>query len=284
MTLFEIVNGVLDELYDQGKKELGDKLDEEIIKQLTYLSSSYQKLSDASRTPINYSSPATRFAYVYKYVAAHGDYLVQTMENVSKLLNGPIFHTDSTSVACIGGGPGSEIIGVLKYLEESKEESVRRILFYLLDKEQAWSDTWTDIREKIEGFDVSWMFQQLDITNSSSWKYTKKFLNADVFVMSYFYSEVQGLGVVVNESIKSIFEDAKSGAFFIYIDNGCDQFNDEYDSLYSKESFKLIYQRTNEYITPRPSEQVSILDKYREKFNQHSKLKGKISIRVIRKI
>ncbi|ARU29070.1 hypothetical protein [Cellvibrio sp. PSBB006] len=284
MTLFEIVNGVLTDLYKQGEKELGEKLDEEIINQLNYLSNSYRELADSSRAPIDYSSPVTRFAYVYKYVATHGDYLVQVMERVNSLLRGPIFNKERVSVACIGGGPGSEIIGVLKYLEESEEERVGEILFHLLDKEQAWSDTWTDIRQQIEGFDVNFVFQNLDITNTTTWKYVRKFLNADLFIMSYFYSEVQGLGDVVNTSIKSILNDAKSGSLFIYIDNGSDYFNEKFDSLYDESEFEVIFERTNDWFTPRLSEQVDILKKYKEKFNQNAKLKGKLSIRAIRKL
>ena len=46
---------------------------------MRYLAASYASLSDKNRAPVDYKDPATRFAYVYKYVAAHGDYLVQIM-------------------------------------------------------------------------------------------------------------------------------------------------------------------------------------------------------------
>ena len=42
------------------------------------------------------------------------------------------------NVTCVGGGPGSDTIGVLKYLDEhKKQEGIDKITCYLLDKEQA---------------------------------------------------------------------------------------------------------------------------------------------------
>ena len=84
MTLFELVKIALDELYSQGKKQHKGKLDDEIKAQLKYLSSSFGELDLAERKPISYRDPATRFAYVYKYVASHGDYIVQVLEYCGK--------------------------------------------------------------------------------------------------------------------------------------------------------------------------------------------------------
>ncbi len=80
MTIFELVKLALDELYEEAKEEFGAQSDAEIKNKLSYLSDSYNRLGQASRKVVNYKDPATRFAYVYKYVSAHADYLVQVME------------------------------------------------------------------------------------------------------------------------------------------------------------------------------------------------------------
>ena len=125
MTIFELVKITLDELYKQGQAVHGDKLDTEIKIRMQYLSQSYGQLSSTDREPVDYKDPSTRFAYVFKYVASHGDYVVQVLEALSKELDGPIFDPGKIRVSCIGGGPGSDIIAILKYLDEGSPGSIR---------------------------------------------------------------------------------------------------------------------------------------------------------------
>ena len=122
MTLFELVKLALDDLYEQATAEYGDKVDAEIADRINYLSASYSKLTAQNREPIDYKSPATRFAYVYKYVATHGDYVVQAMMHLAKANGGAIFPEGAARISCIGGGPGSEIVAALKYLSENKHK------------------------------------------------------------------------------------------------------------------------------------------------------------------
>ena len=68
MTIFELVKIALDELGEQGLKQYGTGLDDQVKKRLVYLRTSYDNLRDEKRTPVDYKDPATRFAYVYRYV------------------------------------------------------------------------------------------------------------------------------------------------------------------------------------------------------------------------
>jgi hypothetical protein len=114
MTIFELVKLALDELYAEAQQSYGGKVDEAIRNRIAYLSASYGSLATAGRQPVDYKDPATRFAYVFKYVAAHGDYLVQGLKTLRAKLGGNIFSGENARVTCVGGGPGSDIIGVLK--------------------------------------------------------------------------------------------------------------------------------------------------------------------------
>ena len=110
MTLFELVKVTLDGLYKEAVAAYGANTDEKIKAKFTYLKESYPLLKDASRVPISYKDPATRFAYVYSYVATHGDYVVQLLRLAADALNGPVFPSGTARVSCIGGGPGSDIL------------------------------------------------------------------------------------------------------------------------------------------------------------------------------
>lgn len=287
MTIFELVKIALDELYAEGKHVYGEKLDVEIKKQMDYLATSYGSLNKSNREPVDYSDPATRFAYVYKYVAAHGDYVVQVLKLLKDKRGGSIFSSENLRVTCIGGGPGSDIIAVLKYLTDFQHcEPVKKVTCYLLDKEQAWADTWTELEDSLKcEVRVNANFQPLDVTNPASWKSQQKFLQADLFTMSYFVSEVSGLDKdgTVSKFWKTLFDGAKVGALFLYDDNGHQDFNSYFDDKWKEAGLSCILSKDNTRWTPSYSEQASELGDYLQKFGQQPKLRAYLSYRVLEK-
>jgi Putative SAM-dependent methyltransferase len=286
MTLFELVKVTLDELYKEAIKQYGGQADAEIKAKFAYLSDSYGKLSDPARAPISYKDPATRFAYVYRYVASHGDYVVQLLKRAASALGGSVFPKGTARVSCIGGGPGSDILAILKYLDDYKaQESVNKLVVYLLDKEQAWADTWTELDDKLDaGVKLNTNFQQLDVLKPD-WTSQRKFLDADVFTLSYFASEVYSLDGKgeVSEFWQTLFEEAKPGALFCYDDNGTDDFNAYFDGQWQKAGLTQIDAGSNVSWTPRYTERADVLDGYKAKFSAWPKLKGYLSYRVIQK-
>ena len=287
MTIFELVKLALDELYEEGNEEYGTELDSTIKSRMTYLTNSYRDLNASDRKPVDYRDPATRFAYVFKYVAAHGDYLVQALEAIRHELGGKILEGDTLRLSCIGGGPGSDVIGILKYLADYTDEPTEKLMCYLLDGEQAWADTWTEIGESLASkLAVNVNFQKLDVTDPGSWSAQKKFLKADLFTLSYFVSEVRSLDTgKITAFWKKLFDEANVGAMFVYVDNGHESFNEYFDAQWKdRKDLKCILADDNSWKTPRFSEQASELGIYKAKFVQSPKLKSLLSFRVLRKI
>ncbi|MGC4244004.1 MAG: hypothetical protein QM686_17460 [Herbaspirillum sp.] len=287
MTIFELVKIALDELYGESQKVFGSEVDQEIKLRIDYLAASYRNLNSSTRIPIDYNDPATRFAYVFKYVAAHGDYVVQVMEELRGKFGGKIFSEDTLRISCVGGGPGSEIIAALKYLDTYKaSEPVKKIICYLLDKEQAWADTWTELDESLKSnLTVNVNFQPLDVTDVSSWQAQTRFLQADLFTMSYFVSEVMSLdgSGKVSQFWEKLFANAKQGALFLYVDNGNDGFNHYFDERWKNAKLECVLKESNVRMTPRSQEQASELQMYRDKFGQSPKIQAILSYRVLRK-
>ena len=285
MTIFELVKIALDELYEDGGEDYGGGLDAAIKKRMTYLKTSYGSLNSPARIPVDYKDPATRFAYVYKYVAAHGDYIVQILENLRSELGSNIFQQETLNVTCVGGGPGSDIIGILKYFDEY-QEPVSKIACQLLDKQQAWADTWSDLGLSLNSsLYVNSNFQRLDVTDPDSWQYQKKFLRADLFTMSYFVSEVMSLDQsgVVTEFWKTLFEKARPGSLFLYDDNGHTDFTSYFDKLWKAANLECLLAADNKRLLPRFSEQSSELGVYLTKFGQNPKIQSQITYRVLKK-
>lgn len=288
MTIFELVKIALDELYKDAQAEYGKDVDKIISERLDYLSDAYKGLIKDDHEPIDYSDPAVRFAYVFRYVAAHGDYIVQLLKAFWSENKGPIFPAPTARVTCVGGGPGSDVIAVLKYLADfGKHEKVEKIICYLLDGEQGWADAWSEFDESLTS-DVAFspIFQKLDVSDLDSWQAQKKFLQADVFTLSYFVSEVisQDDNGDVSKFWMKLFQEAKSGSLFFYIDNGHDTFNEYIDKLAADGGLKTLISADNRRFTPSYSEQASELAEYRKKFfDKNPKLQAYLSYRVFRK-
>ncbi len=287
VTIFELVKVTLDELYTQGLKQYGENLDTAILHRMFYLSDSYRQLRNPARKPVDYKDTATRFAYVYKYVAAHGDYLIQVMQRLLWRVGSTLFTDKIARVTCVGGGPGTDIIAVLKYLDEhNKEKKVEEVICYLLDKEQAWSDTWAELTASLPlPLPLNRYFRYLDVTDLASWKCQQKFLQADLFTMSYFVSEVCYLKTHgdISKFWSTLFQGAKPGALFVYIDNGHKNYGSYFDAQWQAAGLTCLICEDQLRWRPRNSEEASEVDIYRQKFRESPKLNGFLSYRVLRK-
>ena len=288
MTIFELVKIALDELYTEAVKDYGNETDAQISRQIVCLQKTLRNLNKGEPNPTTYKDPTVRFAYVFKYVTSHADYVVQILQKFQQKLNGSIFEKESIRVSCIGGGPGSDLIGLLKYLDEKdKLEPVGKITCYLLDREQAWADTWTELGDTLDSrLNLHVNFQPLDVTMPESWSQQKKFLQADLFTMSYFLSEVYALDSNgrVTAFFRDMFDQAKPGALFLYDDNGHQEFNNYFDSLFDPSLCESVISETNTKLTPRYSEEQKTLGIYLEKFSQSPKLGSQVSYLVVRKL
>jgi hypothetical protein len=219
------------------------------------------------------------------YVACHGDYLVQILE---KLVNGrePIFRHNNLCVSCLGSGPGSDIVAVLKFLDEHDEEPTKNVTCYSFDKEEAWKDTRGKILKSMQTTKVLKPRRRIwDITKLDSWKDRPEFPQTDLFTMSYFVSEVyslDGLGLV-GKFWGELFRRTKPGALFLNNDNSFKRLDSYFDKQWKEAGIKCLVSDECE-LTPRPSEEKSVLDEYRKKFNEiYPKLRSKVSYRVLRK-
>jgi hypothetical protein len=287
VTIFELVKIVLDELYQESTRYYGAQVDTVILDRMKYLAASYTQLTSATRAPVNYADPATRFAYVYKYVTAHADYIVQVMSTFKSSINGPVFKNKDLQISCIGGGPGSDLIGILKYLDnQSQSELVSSLTAYMLDKQQAWADTWVAVNQKL-GINVNFTsaYQIFDVTDPNSWQFQQRFLGADLFTLSYFVSEIIDLDKngEANHFWNTLLGGAKSGAYILYSDNGHTDFTNYFDSRWQAAGWQCVLSADNFYITPSASEQANELADYKAKFGQMPKLKSQLTYRIIQK-
>ena len=272
MNCFQIIKSILDEEYNQIPGNEVEK-DEQIEARLNALSNSYAQLSEGNT--ISYRDPITRFAYIYRYVTSHANLVCTLLEKNSELNS--IFDKERVKVACIGGGPGSDFLGILKYLMTNQKKP--DIKFQICDREKAWAESWSDVDDKVERtFKTSTSYLPLDVTIPDDWKDHRKYFQSDLFTMIYFMSEVVRLREQANEYFVHLFSNAKPGSLFLFVDNNNPKFYDWFDELAETHNIDIIKSKEDSITVPFEEEK-SDLGKYLDKFNS-PKLTANIAYRI----
>ncbi|MCC5668744.1 hypothetical protein LC653_34065 [Nostoc sp. CHAB 5784] len=277
MNCFQIIKSVLDEAYNQIPGDDSEK-DGVIIEALNYLSEGYIQLLGKSQS-IDYKDTITRFAYIYKYVSSHANLVCGIITQSNDLAK--VFDAQQKiNIACIGGGPGSDFLGILKYLmSKGKTPSVK---FQLCDKEKNWAESWSDVDDKVDPkFRISTSYLPLDVTKPDEWKPHTKYFTSDIFTMIYFMSEIFTLRDSADEYFTNLFSQAKPGALFLFVDNNHTSFYGWFDELAKAHNIKI--KDSNQYTMFLPSdEDKSDLGIYFQKFQSYSypKIKANIAYRV----
>lgn len=130
MLCFELVKKVLDELYAQIPGDENTK-DAAITAKLSSLRSDYGRLGTKTPThgSIDYENPVTRFAYIYCYVTSHSN-IVYSLIHQSPALQA-CFDAERLHVTCVGGGPGSDLVGILKYMINANKKPTLTCSLYV---------------------------------------------------------------------------------------------------------------------------------------------------------
>lgn len=266
MNCFQIIKSVLDEAYSQIPGDEVSK-DNDIKEAIKYLRKEYTNLLNSNN--ITYSDPITRFAYIYTYVTSHAN-LVCTLIERNYLL-GKLFDNPKVNVACIGGGPGSDFLGILKYLMTNKKSPT--VKFQLCDKEKTWAESWCDVDDKIDpNFRISTSYLPLNVTDPDDWKAHNKYFQSDLFTMIYFMSEIYTLKELANEYFANLFSQAKVGSLFLFVDNNNPNFYDWFDELALKHNINIINSTSGQISLPY-HEDKNDLEIYFEKFQDIGKPK-----------
>jgi SAM-dependent methyltransferase len=183
-------------------------------------------------------------------------------------------------VSCIGGGPGSDFLGILKYCLTTKKKV--ELKCQIMDRDPAWSESWSDVDDKVEStFRISTSYQPIDVADSASWGKFSKHFQADIFTLIYFVSEVYAVADEANDYFATLLDQMKPGATLLYVDNNDSRFTEWFDRLVKKA--KLTVLKDGVGVEKMPwDEDKSDLEPYFSKFGT-PKLNADIAYRIVRK-
>jgi hypothetical protein len=280
MKCFQLIRSVLDEAYAEIPGSDDDK-DAAIKKEMARLTKDYAKLLE--KGCIDYSDPARRFAYLFTYTTSHANIVYQLIAS-SKVLKGVFDKTDLT-ISCVGGGPGSDFLGVLKYCELMKKKP--HLTCHLLDRDPAWGESWSDVGKKVASdLQLTTHFNPFDVTDQKNWSVFKKHFQADLFTLIYFMSEVYALRGKADAYFDELFRRMKTGSLLLFVDNNSPEFRDWFDGHIKKHKLKVLESNSGvikmPWSGPGPEEK-SDLEPYMTRLGRKPKLDANVAWRVVQR-
>ncbi|XP_019617080.1 PREDICTED: uncharacterized protein LOC109464514 [Branchiostoma belcheri] len=195
-----------------GNKE---RFREDVKKALDKLFNAHKifKLEEGIQS-FKYERTFIQFGYIYKHAMFSARSLSKVMHR-SNVLN-KLEEKSSITIACLGGGPGSDVLGVLDYFRDFEGQ----LNIQLYDRKNKWGKCWKSLQaaidEELHDPRVTVSFHDFDVTTAD--KNKPDIQDADVITMHYFMEEVysEREKEEVKECFDHIIQTAKPGALFLY--------------------------------------------------------------------
>jgi SAM-dependent methyltransferase len=225
LSVIQLLKPVLDDAYARIAGTVAKK-DAAIQAAIEYFVKSYEDLREGD--DIEYSPPANRFAYLFRYVTANASVVVEILKRSPELEE--LFDRDEVDVASIGGGPGSEVVALLKYAAERHKTTA--LNFHLYDCDNSWADTWSRLHKQVKlPVEMFPMFKHLDGCDKATWRDQAALHDADLITMVFFVSEVYKHADLSESFFRQLFKNVKKGALVLYVDNSKGGFTEWFDGL-----------------------------------------------------
>ncbi|XP_038055865.1 uncharacterized protein LOC119727863 [Patiria miniata] len=183
----------------------------------------------------DWNDPANRCAYAFLYLMHHC-YLVYGSLQYSDEVTRSWRNRSSLKVCSIGGGPGSDMVGLTTFLR-NKGIFPPSLECLVLDLYPNWKDTWDTIYTHLpETFTVT--YHRCDLVRDTR-LHTRdlQFIKqADIITLSKSFSAVSAFyraNHAKGAFLRDVLQQTKPGCFVLYIDNdcgGCTQFQRDFAS------------------------------------------------------
>ena len=226
--IFEVFEDVLAELESSGADQFGTVWTDQLLQALAGLERYYgnQNLRNPNRDLIDYSGLPTQAVYIFMYAIGRAEFTYQLLKKFREKHGSPLFGKESLNVTSIGGGPASELVGLVRYLEEFDDEGVDEILYDVIDKEGDWDHLAELVVSKIPSdIEIILRFERLDISDpngigGNTLEYD------DLVMMSFFISEICELpnAKAVKENLHELIDTMKHGGKLFYNDSNAYSF------------------------------------------------------------
>jgi Putative SAM-dependent methyltransferase len=207
-------------LHRAGQKQFGAAWIPSLKLRRATFESAYATLYQQDRDPISYASPSAQTAYVFAYAPTRAEYARQYLNRHRTKFGRCLFNRETVQVASFGGGPASELVGLVRYLENS-DEPVRQIRCTVFDKDGDWASVAGNIINALAtDIEIEMCYESVDATSRTRMA-AIDLSETDMVIFSYIMSELARVGR--SDQIASNFRDVLSkislNSKIFFIDN-----------------------------------------------------------------
>jgi hypothetical protein len=232
---FSIIKNVLDVALESLSEKTGIP-SQELCRQMGIQLAEMAKQHREDDPTIPYEDPICRLGYLYKHVTANATLFERALFRLGSAREAIRARAGKIlRISSVGGGPGSEVLGLAKHLVQQFPAEGRlpsRLEFTVLDRFPQWGESWTQLAEQTEQMliarssetnanipPISPQFYPMDITKADSYlSYAWLFDKADLIVFNYVISENLSKLDELAGALTVIGTKANAGASFVFID------------------------------------------------------------------
>lgn len=169
----------------------------------------------------DYASSIKKFCYLYKYSVAHGYYIYLALRSLRPKIKPSIFSRNPTRIACVGGGPGTEIIGLCRYFREIEAENLgNRVEVTIFDKEPSWKEACQRVLECVSpDLHIKLTFVPFDATDPATYA-NIDFSGFHLVMANFFASEIRKAKIIGASKAfwHHMFASMGAGKIFLAVD------------------------------------------------------------------
>jgi hypothetical protein len=220
--MLDSFESALRKLHATGRKKFGEEWLVRLAKRKEKLKQAYASLDESDRDPIQYSSLSARTAYVFAYAPTRAEYTREFLMRHRIAVGKSFFEKGHICVVSFGGGPASELVGLIKYLEDpASGEAVDSIRFVVYDKDGDWGDIADDVVASLRTeISVEVEYYAVDAADQRKMKEIN-LADVDLVIFSYIMSELAKLEKrdKISENFKHTLSSMPVNSKILFIDN-----------------------------------------------------------------
>jgi hypothetical protein len=244
------------------------------------MSGCYRNIHD--RRGPDFSDGVTRAAYVYTYTPSQAHWVYRALSSCRPMSQ--LLHRNGVHVAALGGGPGTDVVGFVKWLAE--QGHAMPFTCEVIDRCTAWETQWQWLQAALvrgghmtpEQARVTYVAH--DFGDRRADGALSRVSDADVVLASFLLSELAHMGARMEHVVARVFAHTKPGAYLVFNDNLTDGSLRRLDALAGRHGLEVLYGHTSQTnVHPDPDVEPAVRA-YRARLGWSPKMKGRLGTRI----
>lgn len=282
MRCFEVLSDVVRAAYDALECNERDEVGAAVER----LSNAYSSIEagGVNWEGPDFTDPVVRVAYLYKYVAYNAA-LMASIFNDHRDVVEAVFRRPSIKVGCLGGGPGSDVVGLSKFIDTARPRNLQHVGAMLLDRCPDWGADWLSISAiGIEQGHVriDSRHQPCDVTEPRSLRYIRHLATANLITSLFFLSELSPVRTRALEFFRKLLIDCRPNTVFFYLDNDRQSMYGWFDELLAETGWVILAAGHGRHVVP-ADEQAEVLKSLDLGTEQNPRVQGYVAWAFARK-